>query len=214
MSTESKNLVMSHLTLRKAIGILGALHPFILLIGGFAIFDVSVLDAMSNYYYTGMRDVFVSIIVSTGLFLFAYKGYERSEDILGDVAFLLTLGIAFFPMTPDVADPTDRQILIGYIHIFSAVSFLFLLAYFSICLFTKSSAVEMSTKKKQRNKVYRISGYVILVSMVLMATFLFALTDDLRAPFLPYKPIFWLETLCLVAFGVSWFVKGEAILKD
>ena len=29
-----------------------------------------------------------------------------------------------------------------------------------------------------------------------------------------YKPIFWFESLALVAFGVSWLVKGEIILKD
>ena len=27
-------------------------------------------------------------------------------------------------------------------------------------------------------------------------------------------PIFWLESLAVVAFGVSWLTKGEAILKD
>jgi len=29
-----------------------------------------------------------------------------------------------------------------------------------------------------------------------------------------YNPLFWLETLAILAFGVSWIVKGEAILKD
>jgi hypothetical protein len=28
------------------------------------------------------------------------------------------------------------------------------------------------------------------------------------------KPVFWLEWIALVAFGVSWLVKGKAILKD
>lgn len=29
-----------------------------------------------------------------------------------------------------------------------------------------------------------------------------------------YRPIFALETLAVIAFGLSWIVKGEAILKD
>ena len=28
------------------------------------------------------------------------------------------------------------------------------------------------------------------------------------------RAVFWLEALAIVAFGVSWLVKGEAILKD
>ena len=29
-----------------------------------------------------------------------------------------------------------------------------------------------------------------------------------------YKPVYWLEALAVFAFGISWFTKGEAILKD
>jgi hypothetical protein len=29
-----------------------------------------------------------------------------------------------------------------------------------------------------------------------------------------YKPGYWLEALAVLAFGISWFTKGEAILKD
>lgn len=28
------------------------------------------------------------------------------------------------------------------------------------------------------------------------------------------EPIFWLESLALWAFGLSWFVKGETLWKD
>jgi hypothetical protein len=28
------------------------------------------------------------------------------------------------------------------------------------------------------------------------------------------EPRFWLEAIAIVAFGVSWLTKGEAILKD
>ena len=29
-----------------------------------------------------------------------------------------------------------------------------------------------------------------------------------------YDPIYWLESIAIVAFGISWLTKGEAILKD
>jgi len=28
------------------------------------------------------------------------------------------------------------------------------------------------------------------------------------------KPVFWLEAIAIIAFGISWFVKGEGILED
>jgi hypothetical protein len=28
------------------------------------------------------------------------------------------------------------------------------------------------------------------------------------------KPVFWLESLALWAFGISWFVKGETLWRD
>jgi hypothetical protein len=29
-----------------------------------------------------------------------------------------------------------------------------------------------------------------------------------------FRPVYWLEALAILAFGVSRFTKGEAILKD
>lgn len=28
------------------------------------------------------------------------------------------------------------------------------------------------------------------------------------------NPVFWLETIALFSFGISWIVKGESFLKD
>jgi len=28
------------------------------------------------------------------------------------------------------------------------------------------------------------------------------------------KPVFWLESLAVIAFGISWFTKSEAVLGD
>ena len=33
-------------------------------------------------------------------------------------------------------------------------------------------------------------------------------------PIWTWHPIFWLESLTLAAFGISWLVKGETLLKD
>jgi hypothetical protein len=39
-------------------------------------------------------------------------------------------------------------------------------------------------------------------------------TDKGLFPLTAFNPVFWLETIAILAFGVSWLTKGEAILKD
>jgi hypothetical protein len=69
----------------------------------------------------------------------------------------------------------------------------------------------MTDMKKQRNRVYKICGIVILVSVAGIPIFgLDGIWEHVKA----YKPTFVLETFALVAFGISWLTKGEAILGD
>ena len=68
----------------------------------------------------------------------------------------------------------------------------------------------MTPQKIKRNVVYRVSGVVIVVCLLLIAVLRFlppGPIDDLQ-------PVFWLETIASVAFGVSWLIKGETLLKD
>ena len=71
----------------------------------------------------------------------------------------------------------------------------------------------MTKQKRKRNKIYRISGYVILASLILIALYKFYLESKF-VNLQDYKPVFWLESLALIAFGFSWLTKGEAILSD
>jgi hypothetical protein len=85
-----------------------------------------------------------------------------------------------------------------------------LLACISLFLFTKSKG--RKTKQKIiRNRIYRIAGIIILVSISLIAVYHFG---DYGTTNTNLKPIFWLETIALFAFGSSWLIKGEIILKD
>jgi hypothetical protein len=65
--------------------------------------------------------------------------------------------------------------------------------------------------KRIRNGVYLACGIIILVCIMLIAA---SNLLPLDASILAVHPTFWLESLAILAFGVSWFVKGEAILKD
>lgn len=206
-------LVFSYLTLRKVIGLLGTALPFVLYFGALLIFGTPIRSSMSSYYYTGMRDVFVGVLFAIGFFLFSYQGYERADDLAGNLACVCAVGVALFPTTPD-SIVTQASRIIGYVHFFFATAFFVTLIYFSLVLFTKTDPRKNPTRRKlQRNKVYRACGIVMAICIGLAA--LHALLLTLGVTVLNwFSLLFWLEAIAIVAFGVSWLVKGEAILKD
>jgi hypothetical protein len=208
-----KTLVISYLTLRKAIGILGTALPFVVSLGALIVFQTGIQSSLSSYYYTGMRDVFVGTLWAIGFFLLSYKGYERTDEIAGDLGCVFAVGVSLFPTAPDCATSCTAQI-IGHIHLIFATLFFLTLIYFSLCLFTKTDPTKPpSIRKKQRNIIYKVCGYVMSVCVLLIAVYYF-LPKEAKALFKVLNPVYWLEATAIVAFGISWLIKGEAILKD
>ncbi len=213
--------VVSYLVLRRAVGIIGVSLPIVLLAGSMLIFDCSEIQgSISKYYHTVMRNVFVGSLCAVALFLWAYKGYKRDDkdnkymlqdNPAGNLAALFALGVAFFPTFIGPDDLTScieceyPKKITGYLHLFWALSFFLMLAYFSIILFTKG-------KNKNENRLYRICGFTILICLLLIVIYLYLLKDNY--PNLQrIKPVFWLEAFALWAFGISWLRKGKLLLK-
>jgi len=204
-------LVLSYLGLRKAIGIIGIALPFVLAIGKFIVDGPGIESSISSYYYTNMGDVFVGCLCAIAVFLMSYRGYERKDDLAGDVACAFALGVALFPTTPEL-NPTSADKIIGALHLLFAAGFLLMLAFFSLVLFRKTDPSRAPTPRKlQRNTVYAFCGYIILASIILIVIVsLLSSESQIHG----IDPVFWLESIAVVAFGVSWLTKGEAILKD
>lgn len=205
--TMDRGLVISYLTLRKIVGILGVSLPVVLAIGAAAIFHEGIQYSISDYYYTGMGNVFVGMLWAIGIFLLSYKGYERKDDVAGDVACVCAIGVSLFP----TSRPDAPLSIIGAAHLIFAAALFLTLAYFSLFLFTKTDQAVPTLQKLQRNNVYRVCGIAILGCLLLIAI---AALPALKGPLHPYDPRFWLESIAIVAFGISWLTKGEAILAD
>jgi len=217
---ENSILVISYLGLRKAIGIIGFALPFVLLFGQILLHTLGIQNSLhspviensvSYYYHTDMRNIFVGSMCAIGVFLMSYRGYDRRDAIAGRFAFVCALGVALFPTSPlPVATPDQK--LIGGIHLTFAALLFLTLAYFSIKLFTETDPNKTPTRQKlQRNVVYRVSGYIMLACIALIVV---AALPPIKAMVEQLKPRFWLEAIAIVAFGISWLTKGEAILKD
>jgi hypothetical protein len=205
MSTigDDERVVVSHLTLRRAVGILGISLPVLLMLWGFALCECTeLLDSISDYYSLRTRDAFVGVLFVVAWFLFAYRGYERKDDLAGDLACLFALGAALFPNSGAAWE--------RIIHFLSATAFFLVLSFFSLALFTKSGESQ-TPEKRVRNRIYVACGVVMLACIALIALYYWFLEDTAISAL---KPVFWLESLALWAFGVSWFVKGETLWRD
>ena len=215
-SNNPGTLAWSYLALRQAIGALGIALPFVLSLGAIIVFRTGLQASLSEYYHTGMRDVFVGTLCAIGVFLFSYKGHTGKDDndnLVGNFAGVFAIGVALFP-TDLPSDAKTPQTTIGIVHVVFASLFFLTLAYFSLFLFTKTDPTKTPTpRKRRRNQVYRVCGYTIVTSIVLIFL-LSILPANIQEAVSACNPVYWLESLAVVAFGVSWLTKGEAILQD
>lgn len=203
-------LVLSYVGLRRSVGVIGIMLPIVLAVGKILLDGPGLLDSLSAYYYSPMRDVWVGSLCAAGVFLLSYR-YGWQDDIAGDLAGISAIGMALFPTAPTVVtDP--RQILIGRVHAVFAASFLLILAYFALVLFRKTGRHQLPTRQKlRRNRVYLACGLTILICLALLGLMqVLPVPASLRQ----LHPAFWLQTLAIWSFGLSWFVKGETLLKD
>jgi len=195
------DVIVSYLTLRKVVGALGMALPVVVAVWGLAL-GSPLLPSISDYYGLQTRDAFVGILFTVACFMFTYHGPNRKDNIAGNWACLFALGVALFPDSGTKLEQT--------VHYASAAALFLVLAYFSLCLFTLSGP-EQTAAKRRRNQVYRVCGVAMLACIGLIAVYKLLLAGT---PIDRLKPVFWLEAAALWAFGISWAVKGEVILRD
>lgn len=226
-------LVPHYLAFRQLLGFLGMFLPVILIIGSFLDGCGHLENSISNYYYTALRDFFVVILSAVALFLITYKGYDTTDKWVTSMAGILGLLTAFIPTNyksgiclpcynqlestlinqPNQIIPCPHSTYIGYIHLGCAAAFFLTLAGISIFLFTKKSETDKPTNEKlKRNRIYRIcGGIMVFCVLVLVPCFI---SHSLRDQYDKINLVFWMESVALEAFGFSWIVKGEFLLKD
>jgi hypothetical protein len=198
-------LIISHLTLRWLVGTLGVLLPVIVAVLGFIQCECLVLQPTISHYYdldSWPRNLFVGILFAIATFFWAYRGYENRDLVCARLCSAFALGVALFPHSGGALART--------VHFASAVLLFVLLACFALFLFTKSDGLP-TPEKRIRNRIYTVCGLAILVCVALIALIS---TFGMGAALAALKPIFWLESIALWAFGITWFIKGETLWRD
>ena len=213
--------------MRRAIGVLGISLPLIL-VAGSSLFGGcnEVQGSISTYYHTNMRNIFVGFNCAVALFLFAYRGHDWRDNLVGYLGCIFVLGVAFLPCSigtsnqPCLFQPPGQNPLVGQLHNLSALLYFIILIVYALFLFPKThmdmvtgEKKFMGRQKRKRNVVYYICGSLMTVSLLLILTYVWFLEKpypDLKR----LNPVFWLETVVLLSFGISWLTKGQLFFRD
>lgn len=222
---EEDELVLSQLSLRKGLGILGLMLPVIFLLVSALSPKISLQRSLSAFYYVPyLCNLLVGVLCAIGAFLVFYRGYRKVPRAFQNLPVgisrhmtdaklttLAGLGAIVTALLPTCA-PTGPcgSLLMAGLHLAGSVTFLGTLAVMSIWSFTESDTPrqDWDADKIWSNRVYITCGWIILAALVAAGLVLW-LKISAIGPLI--QPVFWLESLAIGAFGMSWLVKGDAI---
>lgn len=219
MGPERDDVVISYYRVRQALGVLGLILPFLLILGGVLTLG-GVEPSISDYYHTMLRDILVGVLCAIGIFLIAYPGHLRdsgevlSDDRITTAAGLAAIGVAFFPNEGRVQAATvesPMQLLLG--HQYTAIGHYSFAVIFFLFLATMCLRKFARTSNPQRRRVYRVCGWTILV---MTACVIVASWFKIRGPEGPqsfvndWLLVLWFEAVAIWAFAIAWLTKGRA----
>ena len=195
---------------RLLIGFLGFFLPVLLyLVAGLrpttGLAPWELLPSVSAYYYTGASGFFVGVLFALSLFLFAYPGYKGvlADQLVACLGGVGALGVCLFPTAAPEggSEPSWWTPELRTIHYVSAVLLFSAFILFSVWLFRKSNIPnpqDRPLEKRTRDAVCLGCGMVMIGAVLWTAS-----------SFFTHSPIFWPEAIAIVAFAISWLVKGE-----
>lgn len=218
--------LLSYLRLSFAIGAAGALLPIVLVLGDWLLSQGwDVRGSMSAYYHSGVRDVFVGMLVVIGFFLVTYHvASRRYINVTTTVAGLLATGVALFPTKREGAAETLVQQWLGgadntrVLHFACAIPFLILLGFLSAwfgrdadgdagytvrCRWQRFRWVPWFDRRpwSRWGRFHRACGFVTLAALVFVPVGkLLGIPDAM----------FYGEAVAVIAFSTSWLSRGLA----
>ncbi len=197
-----------YLRVRNLCGILGVVLPWL------ALFSAGIAEHPSSEWWWSISATYyqspalVGVLVPASIVLITYVGYNTLDNVVTSLSGIFGLGIVLFPCQVcwlDANTPVGffqvPMHISNILHTFCAATFFILLAYNSICLFTKSGG-DPTPRKLLRNRIYRICGWGMLALELAFAVTMFLPT--------PGYLTMLVEIILLHLFGISWLVKGEA----
>lgn len=210
MNVESKTMLFQ----RRMLGLLCALLAPSCLIFGLFGRDVNFegwYKSISATYYANSGICMIGLLVCTAVFFGCYHGYDWRDRLMSALQAAGALGVVVFPCnTPGVPENVGIfQLPVHTSNIIHCTCAAILFVSFAINIFFLFTLGDTdTTKKKQRNKVYRVCGIIIFVFCIWQAVESVFLQDVIPSWF----PMTWFnEFVMLEAFAVAWLVKAQSI---
>jgi hypothetical protein len=223
--TDEEPWLTSQRALRRLIGVLGIALPFLLV--GIIYMDVryfGTMESISHYYYTRANSVFIIVVSLMAIFLLIYKGRRPVDFYISSLAGICALLLVMFP-TGNIVDQCpnpEKAYAITVLaasegrenfHYATAAIFMTCLAAMSF-FFTRVEGPRGKTKrKKYRNTIYAFCGLMMVAALAVVAMRALEIVID-KEFYDKHHLTFWMESIAIEFFGISWLVKGETVLRD
>lgn len=203
-SKESKTRIVNHKFLRQGTGLIALLLPFVAV----WLSGEPELTSISASYWTDSGDIFVGSLVAVAFFLAAYNGTgncrKDSEFYISKFAGLFALLVALVPTNCTFIDCSDIPNWVStvtfnntqFVHNFSAIA-LFVCLFLLITLFARRAKYKGSLT---RSRFYSAISLCMVIGMPLVY-FLGNYIDW-------YEPIYGVEFVGLILFGIGWISAG------
>lgn len=213
-----EHIVQTYNLLRRGIAYLAIAFPVILTVWGFINYHLPLQDSISAYYHAFvptaqppelfdvagngvMRNWFVGILWAIGVFLVLYRGYGRRENIALNVAGVLMIVIAMFPMGWTCGTTCPK------VSVHGVAAILFFLAIGYVCIFRSGDTLPLMQNPDAREvykRWYRTIGLVMWVFPLVVTVLEFF---HLR-PFGTHT-VFFIEVAGIWTFAAYWLLKSR-----
>jgi hypothetical protein len=212
---DNASLAEAYQFLQQSIGVIAFALPFVLALGYLISGGSGTRGSVSGYYYTHLGNWFVGSLFAIGVFFFSYhfkalQGFEI-DKWLTTAASIFAVTVALCPTAGPATHQSTGSHVVSGIHMVSACTLFVILAVMALFRFTLSDQQDPGPDKRRRNLVYQVCGIVMFACIVLVAIAVFGkVAPD------SWHSLFWLESVMIIAFAVSWLVKGGflGILAD
>lgn len=196
----ARHIVGTYFALRAALSVLAVGLPIVLVGWSILDADLPVLGSMSEYYYSPARDVFVGVLVGTGITLICYRGYGPLENGLLNVAGSLLVVVALVPTDP----PGESEFgLRMAVHAAAAVGFF--VSFAASVWWCADDTLDTSRDSAARIRRYRMAYRAVAVIVVVAPVSALALVLVLRQGALAVLVV---EAVAVSTFGIYWAVKS------
>ncbi|MGB3770725.1 MAG: hypothetical protein WBF79_08380 [Rhodococcus sp. (in: high G+C Gram-positive bacteria)] len=196
----ARQIVGTYFSLRAALTFLAVGLPVALI--GWSILDsqLPVLGSISEYYYSPARDVFVGVLVGTGITLICYRGYSRLENRLLNIAGTLLVVVALVPTSAP-----GEEMFGGPMIVHAAAAVGFFVAFAASVWWNGDDTLDASRDSPQRIRRYRAAYRTVSMIVVVAPLSALALVLLLRQGAVAVLVV---EAVGVVTFGGYWALKS------